>query len=252
MGLISTTSHVIHTGDGATSAWAYTFKIQANTHLRVVKRLISTGAETPLTLTTDYTVSGVGTQGGGYVTLVAGALAATYQLLIERVPPRTQGTDIANQGDYYPETHETFFDKVVMLVQWLYRLISRAPLLAETSSAGPLTFPDPTEDTESVIVYEDDGTLGKRSLSALAAGAVYNGVEDLAAGATSKEVTLPESIAGGNYAVSAILQNLVDESPMHQPVTLTAISATAFTVEWDSAVDSENYKLRWGVVKGLS
>lgn len=133
MGISSSSSRMpAYTGNGVTSVFAYTFPIFANTDLRVIKRLIATGAETLLVLTTDYTVSGVGDSAGGNVTLVAGAMAATYKLIIRRARPLTQSKDIRNQGDFFPETHEDAFDHGVMLAQQLQDEADRCLQLPET------------------------------------------------------------------------------------------------------------------------
>jgi len=65
-------------GNGTASAFPFTFKVFAATDLDVIKLTVSTGTESTLVLTTDYTVSLNGDQNsnpGGTVTLTAGALA---------------------------------------------------------------------------------------------------------------------------------------------------------------------------------
>ena len=57
MTVSSTTVKNSYSGNGSTTAFAYTFKIFANTDLQVIIRS-STGTETVKTLTTHYTVSG--------------------------------------------------------------------------------------------------------------------------------------------------------------------------------------------------
>lgn len=141
MSFSTLTNRVSYTGDGATSVFAYGFPIIAQSDLLVTKRLLATGVETVLVLTTDYTVTGVGMASGGNVTLVAGALAATYRLVIRRVRPLSQVTDIRNQGDFYPETHEDAFDNIVMVAQQLQSQIDRCAKLVETLTSSDF---DPT------------------------------------------------------------------------------------------------------------
>ena len=68
MTVSSTTTKVSYSGDGSTTAFAYTFKIFAAAEITVIIRS-STGVETVKSLTTDYSLSNIGVDGGGNVTL---------------------------------------------------------------------------------------------------------------------------------------------------------------------------------------
>jgi hypothetical protein len=163
MSVSSATSRNNYTGNGATSVYSYSFRITSEDDLTVTVRLISTGAETTLTKTTDYTVSGVGVGSGGNVTLVDagqawldgdGDLLATYEISIRRVMDLTQETDIRNQGDFYPEAHEDEFDKSRFIDQQQQDEIDRSLKLSE--SVDPSTF-DPS--IPSTIVGETNVTI---------------------------------------------------------------------------------------------
>ena len=58
------------TGNSTTADYDYTFRILNEEHLLVTVRDPDTDEETELTLTTDYTVDGVGDVGGGQISLV--------------------------------------------------------------------------------------------------------------------------------------------------------------------------------------
>lgn len=134
MSLNSSITRSQYTGTNLISVYAYAFKIFTDSDLRVVVRNISTGVETVLTKTTDYTVSGVGVTGGGNVTLVnasqawltGGFLSSAYKIAIIRMRSIVQSADIKNQGDFYPETHETAFDKATMIDQQQQDQIDRS------------------------------------------------------------------------------------------------------------------------------
>lgn len=132
MTLAATTNRVDYVANGATSVYPYTFRVFLNTDLLVTKRLTSSGVQTTLVLTTDYTVSGVGDSGGGNVTLVAGALESGYTLTLRRVRALTQLTDIRNQGSFYPETHEDVFDHLMMIDQQQQDALDRSVTLPES------------------------------------------------------------------------------------------------------------------------
>lgn len=142
MSLSSTTNRNTYTGNGAVDTYAYSFKIFDEDHLVVtVSDTATPPVETTLTITTDYTVTGVGATGGGNVVLVdnsqdwidaEGDLKSGYTITIRRVVPLTQTTDIRNQGDFYPEAHEDRFDKLVMADQQQQDEIDRSIKLPTT------------------------------------------------------------------------------------------------------------------------
>lgn len=139
MTVSSTTSRNDYVGNGATSSYAYSFRIFANTDLVVTVR-DTNSVETTLALTTDYTVSGVGNGSGGNVVLVnasqswllGGFLRSGFALSIQRRLPLTQATDIRNQGDFYPETHEDQFDRLVMISQQQQDSLNRSVQLGDS------------------------------------------------------------------------------------------------------------------------
>jgi len=192
MALSSATSRVSYTGDGATSVYAYTFRIFANTDLLVTVKDTS-DVETTLALTTDYTVSGVGEASGGNVTLVDssqawldgdGDLLTDYVLTIRRVRPLTQTTDIRNQGDFLPETHEDSFDHGIMVAQQQQDELDRSIKLPETLDPSDFDLNLPTNFADSpnqaVLVNADgDGLTFGADTSAGADSIPFRDVEYL-------------------------------------------------------------------------
>ena len=68
-------------GNGSTAAFSYTFKIFAESEMVVIIRS-SAGVETVKTLTTHYTISGVGNAGGGSVTFTSGNIPASGETVV--------------------------------------------------------------------------------------------------------------------------------------------------------------------------
>lgn len=147
------------TGNGVTTAFTYTFRIFSESDLLVTLRHVSTGAETTQTLTTHYTVTGVGSTGGGTVVFVS-APSASYQVFIRRVRELTQTADIRNQSSFYPETHEDVFDKLTMQDQQQQDELDRSVKLKETITTSQF---DPTLPTDivgkanAIPTLNDDG-----------------------------------------------------------------------------------------------
>ena len=156
MTISSTNNRNDYTGNGSTADYDYTFRIFSDTDLEVTVLDPDSGAETELTLTTHYTVDGVGDEGGGQISLVdglfdwidgSGFLDTDWILTIRRVRPLTQSTDIRNQGDFYPEVHEDAFDHLVMIAQQQDEELGRALKLPVTASESDLTLPIPAAGT---------------------------------------------------------------------------------------------------------
>jgi hypothetical protein len=112
------------TGNGATTAFAYDFRVEANTELRVILRSTA-GVDTVKTLTTHYTVSGVGVDGGGNVTFVT-APATGEKVIIEGVTPKSQTVEYVNNDRFPYSSHQTGVDKMARQVQELQRDADRA------------------------------------------------------------------------------------------------------------------------------
>ena len=168
----STTNRNDFDGAGSTATFAYTFKVTNQSHLSLAIKNDSTEAETSLTITTQYTVTGVGDASGGSVVLVddgsdwidaSGFLKSGYSLVIRRVVPLTHSFDIRNQGDFFPETHEDAFDYFIWVAQQQQDEIDRAVKFTEASETTGISMPEPSAD--KAIFWNALGTaLENRSL----------------------------------------------------------------------------------------
>lgn len=121
-----------YAGAGTTGPFTVGFRFLENSHLQVI-RTSSTGVDTTLALTTDYTVSGAGGASGS-VTLVA-ALAVGQQLTVVRNVPFTQDADYVQNDAFPAESHERSLDKLTMQTQQLLEAVDRAAKLPVTSTA---------------------------------------------------------------------------------------------------------------------
>lgn len=125
-----------YSGTGSTGPFTFSFKVFQASDLLVVKA-DSSGIETTLTLTTDYTVSLNADQNanpGGTITLVA-ALAVGYTMVISSQVPYLQETDLTNQGGFYPEVITDALDKLTIEAQQLKGEVDRSAKLPITSTA---------------------------------------------------------------------------------------------------------------------
>ena len=145
MSITSESSRADYTGNGTQSVFSYAFKIFKEADLLVTVLNTTTKVETTLTISTDYTISGVGETAGGNVTLVDagqawldgdGDLDTGYRMSIRRVPDVVQETDIRNQGQYFPEVIEDQFDKQTFIDQKQQDEIDRSIKLPETQTSA--------------------------------------------------------------------------------------------------------------------
>jgi len=144
MTITSETTRVKYTCDGTTTVYAYPFKIYEDDDLLAVKTLTATGAETPLILNTDYTVSGAGVTGGGNLTLTAGSVCPSgYTMTILRNIELTQETDYVDGQAFSAESLESAIDKMGLIQQQQAEAIGRAPKLPKTSSITDIALPNP-------------------------------------------------------------------------------------------------------------
>ncbi len=150
MTLDTSTSRISYTGNGATTAFAYPFKILDDDDISVYKVLIATGVETLQTKTTHYTVDGVGDTGGGNVTFIT-APASTYKVIIVRNQPKTQEISYSTFDAFPAESHEEALDRCMMAIQELTEKMNRAILLPVGSTLTNLTLPDPTFNGDTYL-----------------------------------------------------------------------------------------------------
>jgi len=118
--------------NGSQTEFPYTFRILDEEHLKVVLT-DSGGTETVLTLTTDYTVSGVGDASGGNVTTVE-TYASGNTITIVRDVPLTQETDYIEGDDFPAQSHEDALDKLTMMVQQQQEFFNRTVMFPVSDS----------------------------------------------------------------------------------------------------------------------
>lgn len=230
MSLASATCKVSYTGNGSVSTYSYTFKINNQSHLQLIVR--DTGnVETILVLNTDYTVSGVGSSSGGAISLVnasqswlsSGKLKSGYVLVIRRIVPLTQITDIRNQGDFYPEIHEDEFDLLTMADQQQQEDIDQSVKLAKTipSSSFDPTLPTNIGTANALLKVNASGNgfeTGPTTISIFASEA--------AAAASAAAAAASSTAAGISAAASAASASAANSSAV--AAAASAASALAY------------------------
>tara|TARA_R110000851_G_scaffold174949_3_gene321173 strand:+ start:8451 stop:9644 length:1194 start_codon:yes stop_codon:yes gene_type:complete len=127
-------------GNGSTVTFSYTFLIEAGAEL-VVVLTDAAGLATVQTLTTHYTVSGVGNPAGGDLTFVTAPATGETVTIIRNIDA-TQAVDLVNRGKVVPSIIEASLDKLTRMFQNLEERVNRTPQLAVSSIKTNVSLPD--------------------------------------------------------------------------------------------------------------
>ncbi len=114
-------------GNGVTVAFPFTYKVFQTSDVLVV-RTDTSGLETTLTLTTDYTVALNANQDanpGGSVTMVV-APPTGYLLTLGSQVTQTQPLVLTNTGGFYPTVINDALDRLTIFAQQIQEQVSRA------------------------------------------------------------------------------------------------------------------------------
>ena len=142
MTVSSTTVKSTASGDGSTTNFTYSFKIFAETDLKVIIRS-STGTETIKILSTHYTVSGVGDASGGSITFTSGNVPTNTQtVVIKREVPQTQAIDYIANDPFPAESHEEGLDRATMTIQQMQEALDRSFKVSATNQIDTPEFTD--------------------------------------------------------------------------------------------------------------
>jgi len=158
MTVSSSTNKVSYSGNGSLTTFAYTFKIFDQGDLTVILRAAD-GTETTQTITTHYTVSGVGSASGGNV-VFGSAPASGVTVVIIREQPLTQGLDLVANDPFPAESLEEALDKLVFMSQKHEEELSRAIKGSRTNVISNSEFTvSATDRANKVFSFDASGNL---------------------------------------------------------------------------------------------
>ena len=160
MTVSSTTVKNSYSGDGSNDTFVYGFKIFASSDLQVIIRS-ATGTETTKTLTTDYTITGVGSATGGNVVFESSDIpTATETVVLIRNVPQTQAIDYIANDPFPAETHEEGLDRATMTTQQMQEELDRSFKVSRTNTIASSEFTDSaTTRASKTLGFDADGNL---------------------------------------------------------------------------------------------
>ena len=224
------------TGNGVTTVFPYGFKIISEADIEVtVDGVVKT-------LNVDYTVSGVGNEAGGNVTMTA-APANLSSVVRRRNMALVRTTDYQDQGEMPAATLDIDFDAAVLMIQQVDEQIGRAVTVPAGVTGFDGELPDPVA---SMFLRINSAGDGFDLVSEMTPGAftVTPFIETLLndTDATAARTTLGAQAAGSyqpratriDVASVAGVVNLTTAAPDTDDIRITgALAITGFTVVTD-------------------
>jgi len=221
MTISSTTVKVSYSGNGSTTVFAYTFKILDDDEIQVIIRS-STGTETIKTKTTHYTVSGVGSAGGGNITFLT-APASGETVVLKRNTTKTQETDYVANDPFPANSHEEALDRVTMIAQEIQEELGRSIKLSKTNTMTSTEFTvGATDRANKVLSFDSSGEL-----SVAQELGTYKG--NWTTVTTYYARDLVKDTSNGNIYIC---------NTNHTSTGTTPISSNADTAKWNLIVDN--------------
>ena len=213
-----------YAGDGISTTFAFAFKTFAAEDLLVVRLDVATGAETVLTLTSDYSVvlnSNQNSNPGGEITLVAlqddglGGMALLptplldgEDLIITTDMPNLQTTNITNQGGFYPAVVTDALDRLTVLVQQVAEQQARTLIFPVTDPVTGVTLPPIAQRASRALLFDDDG-VPIAGPSAATIGTLFGNLTNMATVAgIADEITTVAGISGNVTTVASVAADI--------------------------------------------
>jgi len=151
MTVANNTARNQYTATGGQTVFAYAFEIYDKNDLVVLQN------DTTLSEGTHYTVSGVGNENGGNVTLVSGATGGDI-ITIYRDMSLERLTDYQNSGDFLAQDVNDDFDRLWLAVQQNALDSDRALVKPITDSPSiDMTLPDAADRANAVLGFDATG-----------------------------------------------------------------------------------------------
>ena len=248
MTVSSSTNKVSYSGNGSLTTFAYSFKIFDQDDLTVILRAAD-GTETTQTITTHYTVTGVGVASGGNV-VFGSAPASGVTVVIIREQPLTQGLDLVPNDPFPAESLEEALDKLVFMSQKHEEELGRAIKASRTNTLTGSEFTiSATDRANKLFSFDSSGNLSiAQELGTFrgdwATSTSYN-VRDLVKDTSTNNIFLVNTAhtSSGSQplttnANSAKYDLIVDAASATTSATNAAASATTATTKASEAATS--------------
>jgi hypothetical protein len=200
MSVSSTTRKQTFSGGQSTHTFTFRALTSTPTDIKVKKTLISTGVETALAYTSEYTVA-IAADGVGGVVTVSPTVSTLYTITVYRETTRKQESDYDDYNQFPADTLETDLDKELMISQELGESIDRCLILPISVSAS-VSSELPSPEATKVIGWSVGGlrlcNYDNAATSATAAAS------SATAALASQSAAASSATAAGSHATTAL------------------------------------------------
>ena len=205
MTISTTTIKNSYSGNGSTTTFNYTFKITDQDDIDVIIRSAS-GSETTKTITTHYTVTGVGNSGGGTIVFTAGNIPANNEtVLLRRSTPLTQGVDLIENDPLPANTLEDALDKLTSINQELQEQLDRSLKVSKTTTINTPEFTaDATARAGKLLGFSSDGNTLEATIDSDSAAQAATSATNAASSATAAASSATAATNAKNAAEAAL------------------------------------------------
>jgi hypothetical protein len=221
MTVSSSTNRVSYAGNGSTTVFPYTYKIFDEDDLTVILRAAN-GTETVQTITSQYTVSGVGDAGGGNVTMLTAPASGTT-LVILREQDLVQELDIVPNDPFPADSLEGALDKLTFMVQQHEETLGRTIKASRTNTIAGSEFTISAADRANKVFAFD----GSGDVSITQGIGIYRGNWSASTAYSVRDIVKDTSTN------NIFIANTAHTSSGAQPITTNTDSA-----KWDLLVDA--------------
>lgn len=218
-----------YTGNGVTTAFAYSSKFLANADLVVVLVNDTTGVETVKTLTTHYTVTGAGTSAGTVTMLTAPATGET--LVIYGDPVISQLVDPVNgDGLDVDVAIEAPLDRLTIIARRLKDIVTRTLRQPEGDTADIDRLPAKADRASNFLAFDADGDpIAAAGTTGVPVSAFMETVLDDTSAAAAR-TTLGFTGAGGTVAIANTASGVLTSFNLVGGYLEWSVSGNALTV----------------------
>jgi hypothetical protein len=201
-------ARVQYTASAGQTVFNYDFVLFNETDVVVIK------AGTTLTPTTDYTVTGVGTEAGGTIVLTSGAALNDLVTISRNTAPQRQ-SQYQSDGIFDAAPIERDLDTIITILQEHDRDLARSVSLSIDSSISNISLPTPSANlvigwnpSANGLVngpsFADLGTATSAATTAAATATTQAGIATTAAGTATTEASTATTQAGISTAQAVI------------------------------------------------
>lgn len=195
--------------DGAQTQFTFSFKIFKEEDLKVI-HTDSSGKETTLTLTTDYTVAATNNDfdNGGTVTTVQ-TYPSGDKITIIRELAIKQETDYLENDPFPSETLEDALDRLTMTAQQLLEQINRVLIVPISDPSANLEIPTKTSRASKFLGFDSNGNAIASNISSAVPATAY--METLLDDENAQKAQETLQLVEAGQQVSAFIKTLLND-----------------------------------------